>query len=195
MKKRIGHLLIVLGIVVLLLSATLVGYNVWDNARAKHQSHAILAQLVFPDPPTQSIDSQLLAQLPMPTVAVDGNHYIGKIEIPKLAVSLPVMDTWNNRNLKTAPCRYAGSVYQNNLVIAAHNYNCHFGQITSLVPNDIIMFTDMDGNRRIYTVVQLKVLPPTAVKEMTDGTYDLTLFTCTYSGSERITVCCKQVKS
>ena len=38
--------------------------------------------------------------------------------------------------------------------------------------------------------VQVETLAPTAVDEMTGGDWDLTLFTCTYSGQARVTVRC-----
>ena len=37
-------------------------------------------------------------------------------------------------------------------------------------------------------------LRPTAVEEMTSGTFDLTLFTCTYGGRSRITVYCDRLR-
>lgn len=47
----------------------------------------------------------------MPTVEVDGNFYIGILEIHALELSLPVISEWNDTRLKQAPCRYKGSVY------------------------------------------------------------------------------------
>ena len=72
----------------------------------------------------------------------------------------------------------------------AHNYPKHFGQISDLSIGDSVVFTDMDGNVSNYSVVAKDVLSPTAVKEMTSGDFDLTLFTCTYGGKSRITVYC-----
>ena len=48
----------------------------------------------------------------------------------------------------------------------------------------------MDGVTTRYKVVAMDILEPTAVDVMTAGEFDLTLFTCTYSGQSRVTVYC-----
>jgi sortase A len=44
-----------------------------------------------------------------------------------------------------------------------------------------------------YEVVGEDILAPTDVEELVSGDFDLTLFTCTYSGKNRITVYCNKV--
>jgi sortase A len=53
----------------------------------------------------------------------------------------------------------------------------------------------MAGTTYTYSVAEIDTLMPTAVEEMTDGDYDLTLFTCTYGGKSRVTVRCIEVSS
>ena len=72
----------------------------------------------------------------------------------------------------------------------AHNYRQHFGRISDLKAGDSVIFTGVDGESILYSVVVLDVLLPTAVEDMTAGEYDLTLFTCTYGGQSRITLRC-----
>ena len=55
-------------------------------------------------------------------------------------------------------------------------------------------FTDMDAQTIYYEVVALDVLGPYDVEEMTSGEYDLTLFTCNYSGKARVTVRCDRME-
>lgn len=124
---------------------------------------------------------------------IDGYAYIGYLTLPKLGLELPVMSAWDYTRLRIAPCRYSGSVRSDDLVIMAHNYASHFGGLSSLSAGDTVYFTDMDGWRYQYLVTVLDVLSPTAVEEMTDGGYDLTLFTCTYGGKSRVTVRCERV--
>ena len=126
----------------------------------------------------------------MPTETVDGNAYIGVLELPSLELKLPVLSEWSYSGLKLAPCRYAGSAYLNNMVIAAHNYSTHFGYLGNLAQGDEVVFTDVDGNVFRYQVLEVETLSPFAVEEMTDGDWDLTLFTCTISGRSRVTVRC-----
>ena len=50
-------------------------------------------------------------EMEMPVEEIEGNGYIGLLEIPALGLSLPVMSEWSYPNLKLAPCRYSGSAY------------------------------------------------------------------------------------
>lgn len=125
---------------------------------------------------------------PMPDVEIDGYNYIGLLEIPVLNLELSVMESWDYERMRIAPCRYSGSAYKNNLIIAAHNYTSHFGTLRDLQPGDQVHFTDMDGSVFTYTVSQTTLLDGTAVEKMESGTWDLTLFTCTLGGQARVTV-------
>ena len=127
----------------------------------------------------------------MPSEELDGSLYIGILEIPSLSLSLPVMENWDYDKLKIAPCRYTGNLYADDLVIAAHNYASHFGKIGTLSNGAELIFTDMKGEKHIYTVCDLEQIPGTAVEQMQFGSaddWDLTLFTCTLNGQSRVTV-------
>lgn len=128
----------------------------------------------------------------MPIITIDREDYIGTLSIPSLGLTLPVLADWSYPKLKKAPCRYVGSVYQNDLVIAAHNYVTHFGSINKLRFGDIVTFMDGDGNTFLYEVIEMEILQPTDVEEMQTGDWDLTLFTCTVGGSSRVTVRCEK---
>lgn len=128
----------------------------------------------------------------MTEVMIDGYAYIGYVSIPALELELPVMSQWDYDRLKLAPCRYTGSTKSDDLVLCAHNYARHFGNIKNLILGDAVYFTDMDGVVSSYTVVSVDILEPTDVEDMTSGDYDLTLFTCTYGGQSRVTVRCQR---
>ena len=95
--------------------------------------------------------------------------------------------------MKTAPFRYKGTPYKGHFIIAAHNYETHFGKLKNIEEGDEIIFTDIDQNEFRYTAAKLETLSSAAVEEMKAGDWDLTLFTCTFSGAERITVRCKAI--
>ena len=199
------------GIGLLLLAAALflTVYNLWSDAMASISANMVLEQL---NPDIQENSSMSLPVLPsgeslneayipdyilnpkmdMPEEEVDGQKYVGVLKIPNLSLELPVISSWSYPSLKIAPCRYAGSAYLNNMVIAAHNYYSHFGYLKDLSPGDKVTFTDVDGNVFQYEVAVLEILSPFAVEEMTNGDWDLTLFTCTVGGQSRVTVRCVQ---
>ncbi len=128
----------------------------------------------------------------MPTIMIDGNSYIGYLECPAINLRLPVMADWDYSKLKIAPCRYSGSVYQNDLVIAGHNYSRHFSPLRWQKTGTEIDFTDADGIRYSYEISDIEILNPTSVREMTEDSddWDLTLFTCTIGGQSRYTIRC-----
>lgn len=99
---------------------------------------------------------------------------------------------WSNARFKTAPCRYTGSVDTNNIIIAAHNYKSHFGNLKQLQIGDEIVFVDTYGTYHRYSVKEITTLDGTAVTDMKAGEWDFTLFTCTKGGEQRVTVRCKR---
>lgn len=131
----------------------------------------------------------------MPTMKIDGNRYIGYIELPTLNLSLPVMSDWSYPKLRIAPCRYFGSAYDDTLVILAHNYARHFGSINKLSIGDPVQFVDASGNIYSYTVAKLETLEKYDVNEMIQSDYDLSLFTCTYGGKYRTTIRLNRIKT
>ena len=144
-------------------------------------------------PETETPDYRLNPEMEMPAVRIDDREYIGVLSIPALGRELPVISSWDYPGLRVAPCRYTGSAYTDDLVIAAHNYASHFGRLRELSQGDSIRFTDTDGNVFDYVVSELEILEPYAVSQMTEGDWDLTLFTCTPGGQYRVTLRCNRI--
>jgi sortase A len=125
-------------------------------------------------------------------LSVDGEAYMGILDIPALGLSLPVMNDWSYARLRISPCRYSGSL-EDGIVIAAHNYRRHFGRIHLLSYGDALSFTGARGNTVGYAVADIETLEATAVEDMSESGYALTLFTCTYGGSARVAVRCDRL--
>ena len=201
--KRLGKYCMILGALMLVSALVLFLYNRQEAARAKAAADTLMPQLMeqiqqnaddYVTEPTIPVDLPQIgpetAPSAMKTVEIDGHAYIGYLTIPRLNLELPMMADWSYPQLRIAPCRYAGTIAGEDLVLMAHNYARHFGKISTLTPGDPVYFTDMDGVVTAYQVVASDVLQPQAVEEMTAGLYDLTLFTCTYGGKTRVTVYC-----
>ena len=129
----------------------------------------------------------------MLTTQVDGYDCIGVLSIPVLELELPVLTNWSYAKLKIAPCHYFGSYYEKDFVIAAHNYQSHFGRLSELQQKDLILFTDISGTVHCYEVVLLETLPANATEEMITSGFDLSLYTCTPGGASRVTVRCSSI--
>ena len=134
----------------------------------------------------------------MPAIQIEKKRYTGILEIPNLEIELPVAEDFSYEALQQTPCIYSGSVYRNDLVIAAHNYDSHFGKLSSLGFDYDVIFTDTEGNRYTFRTVNIETLNPyqhtDLVKKQNENEWDLTLFTCNYSGTQRIVVRCRRVR-
>ena len=130
----------------------------------------------------------------MPVMEIDGLLYIGFLEIKSLGLDLPVLSEWNEEDAKRAPCRYTGSVYSDDLIIAGHNYASHFGFLRLLGPGDAVTFTSVDGTVYDYEVMLTETVPGDGADEIQTGDWDLTLFTCTSGGEDRRAVRCVHVQ-
>ncbi|MBO4242190.1 MAG: sortase, partial [Clostridiales bacterium] len=138
-------------------------------------------------------EQELLENRTLEVVEIDGVEYIGYITIPSQDLIMAVTSDPNDEWLRFAACRYYGSPYTNDMVICGHNYDSGFGKIKELAAGDEVIFTDMNGNVTEYTVELTEVLKGTDVSKMVESGYDLTLYTCTFGGSNRFTVRCTQV--
>lgn len=191
--KKKGKIFITIGLLMLTAALCITIYNMWDSMRAANAAQDVLSRIETGAQQMEGIPEYLLnPDMEMPTKEIDGNLYVAAIEMPSIGLKLPVISDWSYDRLKIAPCRYSGSAYKDDLVIAAHNYRQHFGRIGKLRPDDEIILTDMAGNVFQYRVVSLETLKPTAVEEMKSGECDLTLFTCTLGGQSRVTIRCEK---
>ena len=171
----------------------------WNRREAEQAAEAV--ETILPRVVEQIAETAAEAPAPpdpfdptMTETEIDGYLYIGYLSIPALGLELPVMSDWDYTRLTIAPCRYSGSTKTDDLVIAAHNYARHFGGLSGLSGGEEIYFVDMDNVVSSYTVVCVEILSPTAVEEMTNGEYDLSLYTCTYGGRSRVTVRCDRAE-
>lgn len=194
--RRRCTLLRPVGLLLVAAALMLTAYNIWDNGRAAASVQQVLAELNSAVPARQqptsgapSPQEEPEQERQMPTALVDGNEYIGTLYFPTLELTLPVMSGWDEGKLKISPCRYLGTVWDH-LVIAGHNYRSHFGPIRDLESGDPVTFTDVEGTVYAYTVAETEVLQPTAIGEMVEAGWDLTLFTCTTGGQARFAVRC-----
>ena len=209
MRTKLGVLCMIMGAALVMGALFLFITNEREAQEAGNSVTELLPQLVQEmekqmqeesEMPTQGIEEvtdvveEAISDTPaMPVVTLDGEKYIGILSIPALGMEWPVMTDWTYAKLRVSPCRYAGSLDGDDLVIMAHNYKRHFGELSSLSKSDRVLFTDVNGTAIEYEVVAQDLLPPHAVEEMTAGEFDLTLFTCTYSGQSRVTVYCDRV--
>lgn len=205
-KKRIVFF-ITCGVLCILAALSMTIYNIWDEHRAEESAQsglqllqaAIAAQgdegdtppAEAPETGTQDVLEPQLPepQLSMNSLFLEGQSYVGVLEIPALGLTLPVLEHCTDSLLRLSPCLYEGNLYDG-MIIAGHNYRSHFASLSRLVVGDEIRFTDVDGTVWRYEVSTTEVIDGQDVEAMEAGNWDLTLFTCTFDRSERYTIRC-----
>lgn len=190
-----GKILVIIGVFLILISLTMTVYNKYEDLKAGKDANETLN--IIKDEITSQ--KHVVDTLPtdevreMKTININGDEFIGTITIPSINLELPVLSKFSNSNLKKAPCRYYGNLFTNDLIICAHAYETFFANLNKLKQNDLIIFTDVDGNIYTYEVLEVEVLKETDVEKMVNNEFDLTLYTCTYDNTGRVTVRCNRV--
>jgi sortase A len=218
MSRKLGLWMMLFGILMLLGSGAWLLYNDYEDKQAGSAAESQLSVLVQQiqeqqtevqasaketEPtvtPTETlwIPEELptegeVTEPTMPAMEIEGESYIGYLSMPTIQIELPILSDWNYDKLLRAPCYYYGTVEKGNLALMAHNYTRHFGKLSLLKKGDRISFVDIHGATTEYEVLFRETLPPKCIPQLIEGSYDLTLFTCTYSGANRIVVRCDQI--
>ena len=191
-----GAFWIHLGLLLIAAALFLSAYNEMESHEARNSAQQVIAQMCQALPTETAAETEapavpeylLDAEREMPVQTINGRDYIGVLTIPSLELELPALSQWDYPALKVAPCRYSGSLYQDNLIICAHNYASHFGKLKNLRVGDTAIFTDMDENVVSFQLAAQETIQPEDLEAMEAGDWDLTLFTCTVGGQSRVTV-------
>lgn len=179
--SKLSKCFIVIGLFLIIVSISMFIYNEYEDMRAGKKSEEALSRI------KDNYDNNL------ETININNYDYMGIITIPSLNIELPVMSLFSDENLKIAPTRYYGAVDTNDLVICGHSYKTHFRYLNRLKQNDIVIFTDINGVNYIYEVLEIEILNSKDVSKMLNSKYDLTLYTCTSDGINRVTVRCNRI--
>lgn len=190
MKITKGKIMKAIGLVCIIGAMAFVVRNYIENSEAGNLADSYMSSIKDQIPDYED-KIEVPSEGEMPAIDVDGQSFIAIVSIPALDLELPVQRDWSSLNAKASPCRYKGSVYENNLIIAGHNYDRHFGRLKNLVSGDTIIVTDVNGLSFYYTVTYTQILDTYDVEAMDEGDWDLTVFTCTIGGSSRVTVRCE----
>lgn len=173
-----------IGIALVGVALVLCLQNIQDEKIAKESSENILffiAEIISENENvTQFVYDEEIVETPeVEPVLIDGNLYVGMLDIPELQLQLPIQSNWSYDKLKISPC-----IYQNYpLSIAAHNYNAHFAKIGNLSIGSEVSYIELNGNKKVYKVESVETIHGSDVDKLNDINYDLSLFTCNYSNN------------
>ena len=198
MKSKAGIFLMLAGGAAIIFSLIIIAVNIRLDSQGKKNSENVL-NILESEISSYSEDENNITYTDgnglkkSKTISVDNNYYSGIIDIPEIGIKLPVMSEWNYDNLNISPCLFYNDEKNNRKIIAGHNYSSPFGKLKQLKQGDYIIFTNAENKRVIYKVLQTEILGSTDTDKMLGGDdWNLTLFTCSLSGYERVTVRCIQ---
>ena len=190
-----NKLIISLGLL-LLAAALFVGLgNFYAESRAGREAQKISEQLeVLQAEKAEEIDQTVTEQANEPAdmtkLELDGEEYIGVVEIPSIQLKLPVYSEWSDERLKNAPCRYDGSVHDDDLIIVGRDYKKHFDSLDELPLGTQIVFWDAEERLYPYEIKMVQWLDPEDIGIVKQGDWDMTLFACDKDGQPRFALRC-----
>lgn len=204
MRKRGSFVLLLLGAALLCAALLLAAKNQREETSAGEAAAALLIQaeqtiaqhtaspVSSPPAAPSSAVEETLSPSPSasPSAAPEGPAFLGVLSVPAVSLTVPVLAEWSYYHLTLAPCRDCGSVETGDLVIAAHNYDTHFGRLSRIAPGDSVYFTDMAGSTTEYAAASVEQRDPSDAEGVRDSGYPLVLYTCSWDCTARVTVFC-----
>lgn len=144
---------------------------------------------------TSSTTTTTTIVLPMPVPPPDPDAYeplieIGRIEIPKIDIDVPMYEGVTDGTLDNGPGHWPGTALPGqigNVAVTGHRTSKTrpFRNIHLLVPGDEVVFTTADG-RFVYEVTGYSVIVPTQLEILTQTpAYTATMWACHPPGSTR----------
>ncbi len=125
-----------------------------------------------------------------------------ELNIPRLGINHIVLSDTSEELLKIGLNKYWGPKPNEigNYCIVGHNYKSGkmFGKLNQIQQGDIVELKDANQNTVRYSVTDRYVVEPTDVRctsQLTNGTREITLITCTNYGQQRLVVKAKEVKN
>lgn len=185
-RKMKSKVFICFGLFCLTCSIGLTGYNLYENHCASKNAAAVIRKL------SETIEDIHIDVTPkqMQTVNINGYEYIGTLNISLLDLKTPILSETTSQLLDVAPCCYSGSFLEDNLVIGGHNYRSLFGKLHHSEVGMEVNFYDVYDKCYTYQIAKIEILNPNSIDDLIHSQYDLSIYTCTNDGRNRIVVRC-----
>lgn len=189
MRNKAARFLLGAGAALLAVSLFLFWSGSETDRRAGETARLLLEE--WETSPSPAAASQAEAPASAPGLP---DRVLGVLSLPALGLDLPVLEECTDELLERAPCRYAGTGPQEaGFVVAGHSYDSHFGKLSHLADGDEVLFRDREGGETRFQVRGQEFLPGGDAEGLDAAAWDLTLFTCTFDGSDRLLVRCMRI--
>jgi len=164
-----GVLLIVGAVLLTVLQS--VGQNV-----TAERNRDILEQMyaLMPTVHSGGVDDRIDVSMPM--LEINGEDFVGIIEIPLYHKQLPVYGSWSKHKVSSFPCRFDGNLYDGSLIIGGSDGAGQFDFMKNISIGDSVFLTDMTGGRYYYKVDWVELTSDATSETLASDTADMVLF-------------------
>ena len=174
--QKIAKLCLIVGCLLIAGSLALfLSVRIGTEQAQKHNAQVVQTILGLL-PPTQPGVSESFSNMSMPALEIDGEDYIGLVEIPALGLMLPVSDPWDKGTAMKHPCRFDGTVYDHSLIIGGADRTGQFAGFDQLQLGYTVTVTDMTGRGFDYVIQRVDRTSTPSETVLTARNADLTLF-------------------
>lgn len=148
------RIVFIAGALLTAISLILLAFHMFDlyGGARRNREYAEMLQGMMPKAQPAITDKN--SDMIMPYVNIDGNDFLGIIEIPSHGACLPVASASTSADRFVR--RYDGNVYNGSMIIESTNRAGQFDFVKNISVNDALYVTDMLGNRFSYSVADIK---------------------------------------
>ena len=173
----------------LLVAAAVLMFSWQRGIRTSEQQAADCVQTLrtlMPEPQGALLEER--TDNSMPVLSLNGTDYLGILELPAHASSMPVCADWGHSSKQ--PCRLSGSIYDGTMQIGGTSQKGQYEFYREISVGDAVYFTDMTGNRYTYAVKDICYEKHANQAELTSEDAALVLFIKNIYAFEYVIVFC-----
>lgn len=194
--KRKSSILIVIGLLLIASALSLVIFNHYQDYSVDKQNKILLEVIEEKQIEDHTALYRQYPDVPMPVIEVEDLSYVGTIIAPSVDLNTPILASYDAKTMEVTPALYSGTAYKHDMLLLGHNYQSCFGKLAYLNIGDEIQFIDNHKNQFYYEVNNIFIAGEYEFDRIQsrEDDWDLTMFTCTWSGKERVVIRCTLIK-
>ncbi len=178
MKKHLIRSLILILSCFVLFSAVKLVQTIWESKKTRELLPLAVARIEEMLPAKTAGVLEERSNMSMATLPVNGENFVGLLEVASYNVKLPVFAVWSQSTAKR-PAVYMGNPYDGSLIIGV-DLRTQFHFADTVETGTELCFTDLYGQVFTYRLDSVKHADST--QSLASEADDLTVFTKTDSG-------------
>lgn len=175
MKKR-WNLFQILGVLLILSSLGFLIFTQLQAVSSQKKTTTLCAQIEALLPQRTSGMAGSYSNPEMPILQLQGDDFIGLVEVSAFGLKLPIGSEWDTSKLTAYPCRLYGSVYNSTLILGGSDQAGQFDFFKNTDLGCVVTVTDMTGAEYTYTVFRVDRSKTADADKLMDQGSDLTLY-------------------